>query len=371
MDIAAAGQCVYTRRRFDDEIVHRDAADAALDKHRDRRRFGAEAVRRRSGHPTFQHRHRRRAHAVEIGRRGRSQVGVDYGYQARIEGHGHMEVGENTVALEVGSQRRFHANARIAEELRIEIIDIEHHVGQVIGAAVGPGEARALGDQVAGDKLGIVKVGRHRSERERRDGLGAGVIEGEQLARIGLAVQVEIAPDAQAAEIRIERIDDAVAIAIEQRKLGETGDIRSAEQLGAVVDQPVAVEVARQQPVAGQHPADPFGKPVGVEIEAGRHPRQGGEFNRPIAVEIEHQRIDARERIVRIEGFLGGLDPGDNGSGGADRRQVVAEQPEGFDREFENTEARRSIRGVHIGPDRRARQEHLHAIDIDDGLVGL
>ena len=145
------------------------------------------------------------------------------------------------------------------------------------GGLGGDGVARQL---AAGRRCGC-----------ERNGGDAGFGERLEFARISLAVLVEIAPDAECCEVHIERIDDAVGIAVERRKSCEARNCRIAEEFALVVYEPVAVEIPRQKAIIAGHPARLLGKAVIVDVEV--NPAVLADKLNAIAIQVDHQRIGA------------------------------------------------------------------------------
>ena len=81
-------------------------------------------------------------------------------------------------------------------------------------------------------------------DRGEADGGDAGGGEGLQLAGLGDAVAVEVAPDLQVDEGGVAGVDDVVSVAVEQAERGEAVGGGAAEELIAGFDEAVGVEVA-------------------------------------------------------------------------------------------------------------------------------
>ena len=106
---------------------------------------------------------------------------------------------------------------------------------------------------------------------------------------------VQIAPNAQALENGILRIDNAVLVGIVLRQrgiavcgraaVGEQGVV--AEQLAAVADAAVAVQIQGQQPVVGRHPAAGGADAVAVVVEQAAGKTGGGGGFDAVAVQVE------------------------------------------------------------------------------------
>ncbi len=125
-------------------------------------------------------------------------------------------------------------------------------------------------------------------ERDRGD---PGLRQRLQLARIGHAILIKIAPDAQCAKGGVGCIDQRVAIAVEGGQCGMPGHCRRAEEFALVVDCAIAIEITRQQAIILAHPAGVFGKAVIVDVEI--NPIVLTAQLQPIAIKVYCQGIDA------------------------------------------------------------------------------
>ena len=226
---------------------------------------------------------------VEVGRDLRQ--GLRY---REIVGGRNLQVGQQAIALEVRHVRRPIGRARITEVAGVELAGIEQHVIDAALRAVAAGEGR-LGVQDVIARGGDVD---HRRIEIDRDDIQ--LAEGEELVRIAHTVLVQVAPHPKLAELCVQCIDDAVAVAVEVAQLRKAGDAGGAEQLADVADGPVAVTIERQEAVVGAQPARALGKAVTVQIEIGIGGRQAGEFQ-AVAVQVQRQRIFRQEHAHALE----------------------------------------------------------------------
>ena len=238
--------------------------------------------------PGGEDRHRRRAQArkvwdVEIG-----QIGVDRVDQRRIERHRHLQVGQRAVALEVRHRRRGRAHRGVAEIFRAIAVDVEVHLVDVAGGAVGEGERAGRDDGVAG--IGVVGL-RGRGEIDRGD---AGLLQRFKLSRIDGAVAVGIDPDAQLRIDRIVGVDHAVAVGIVLRQRRKALGARPAEHFRDIGRAVLARLLQHQHAVVGLDPAGIDGKAGAQHVEHRRYRAHRREIDAPSG-EIEHQRVDVEE----------------------------------------------------------------------------
>ena len=183
------------------------------------------------------------------------------------------------------------------------------HVGGIAdhgGAAavtVGPAEAAQVGDAVAVVQfLAVAGVG----YAQRFD---AHVGQREQLAVVGNAVLVEVAPQAQVGKARVGGIDPTVRVGVFLRQRVEAIDRSAAEcegrgvaeQFLPAVDAAVAVAVERQEGVVGLDPARQRrdARAGGVEVDAASGVAGAGSFD-AVAVEVEDQRVLARRHLEDV-----------------------------------------------------------------------
>jgi hypothetical protein len=136
--------------------------------------------------------------------------------------------------------------------------------------------------------------------RRQPDGGDAERVERLQLALIGDGIAVRVLPHDEIVERRVAGVDDAVGIAVVERQLGKAGDVVVPEQLRHVVDQPVGIKVDGEQPVIAVDPAGRLGEEIAVHVEEPAGEADGGELQ-PVAVEVEHQRIDAADAVLGEE----------------------------------------------------------------------
>ena len=133
-----------------------------------------------------------------------------------------------------------------------------------------------------------------------------------QLARIGDAIAVGVDPDPQLAPDRILCVDDAVMVGVIVLKClkaihGQDSGLqagRIAEQLAAVIDLAVVVDVPNQQPVGRRDPTGLFGKAGVVKVEISTVRIAVGRRD-AVAVEVENDR--AAGRRVAEGGGPGGV----------------------------------------------------------------
>ena len=129
-------------------------------------------------------------------------------------------------------------------------------------------------------------------ERERLDSERA---QGCQLAGLGLAVGIAVAPQAQVRKGGVTGVNRVVGVEVERSQggkavagVGAIGQARTAaKELAAIVDQAVVVKVEREPGVAARQPARALALAVGVDIE--HDTGLGAQGSHAIAVEIERQ----------------------------------------------------------------------------------
>jgi hypothetical protein len=225
---------------------------------------------------------------------------VEIGNQLRVERGGFAQIAHPATALEVGQSLRRSAH-RDRHKRAHKVVLRQDEAASLAGAAVGAGEAPA----VRQDCVAIVGVGVGAGQPDAGD---AGLRQRLQLTRLAHAVLVQIAPDAQVAELRVFGIEHAVTrahrgaahgaahIQLAQRGkavggLGAVGqDGLITKQLAPGIDQAVAVAVPHQHAVIGPGPsgAGLDGVAIGIKQHA---IGQWGDLQ-PVAVEVEDQRVD-------------------------------------------------------------------------------
>ena len=180
---------------------------------------------------------------------------------------------------------------------------VEPHVDHLAAGAIGEGEAACLQMLVAAcinQALGCVAG---------VQALDAQTFKSKQLIRPGLAIAVDIAPDAQRGEHLVADVDEAVFVGVPLRQGGKTvGRLLAAckqgvvaEQFRTVIDTAVTISVPNQKPVIRRYPAGELGKTVGVMVE--EHARIFAQGLDPITVQIEDQRgsglFGSTEQVVQ------------------------------------------------------------------------
>ena len=137
-------------------------------------------------------------------------------------------------------------------------------VGQIAGDFAGGSDA-TIAARVGAEVGDLVPVGERLAVRTGGD-VDRGDVElaqGGQFVALADAVLVEVAPQAQFGEARIERADLAVGVAVEiaqgveavGRALTIALDRRVAEELAPRIDQAVQVAVEDEEAVVGAQPA--------------------------------------------------------------------------------------------------------------------
>ncbi len=115
-----------------------------------------------------------------------------------------------------------------------------------------------------------------------------------QFAVVGDAVVVQVLPDGELAERRIGRVDLAVMVGVERRKrrqtvhIAATGKVRR-EDLAAIVDLAVAVDIEREDAVTAGRPGDLVLVTVGIDVELDAVVERGQRD--AVVVEVEDDRV--------------------------------------------------------------------------------
>ena len=203
--------------------------------------------------------------------------------QLGILRHGGAQIGQLAIAAQLRQAIAVGVEGQVAAGAAVDVVIGEPDIRDLAGAAIGAGIGRDMGDPVAGDLFGA-------GGRGQVDRAHAGIVEVLQLARVGIAVLVQIAPDQQVGKGVVLAVDHAIGIGIEHREAGKAVHGFGAEQFGMVVDLAVLVAVDCQQPVIGANPAGQFADAIGVDIPIDRtFAVDRGQFQ-PVAVQIQHQR---------------------------------------------------------------------------------
>ena len=234
--------------------------------------------------PGLEHRLRLRPQQRDVAHRHRCRHAVQHGVERQVVGRCSGQLGEFAVALGVDA-RRPARHAVVTAVQRLDRVAVEHQLRHLAAAAVGPGET-AFGNE--GIAVGHRQVDHRVAGAQAGD---AGLDQGLQLTRIGPAILVQIAPEAQRVEAGVGGVDHAVGVVVQRGQHRKARHAGRAEQLMDVVDAAVAVDIACQQPVVGAHPAGALGKPVAVQVELNAEVTLRGLD--AVAVEVEHQRVVA------------------------------------------------------------------------------
>ena len=263
--------------------------------------------------------------------------------------------GQDAVALDVDEIGRPVGHGRIAHEPGQVLAGIELGLVDVAGRPVIAGEAGLRRQVVVGRGRDIDRGG---CQADRDD---AGIGQARELARIADPVPVQILPDLQQGEVRIGRIDDTVAVGVQNSQFREAGDVRCPEQLGDIVDRAVAVPIQDQEAIVRPQPTGLLGEEVTVQVEVNLASSERGELQ-AVAIEIQHQRILRRQNAHPLE------DVAQHISKRRCLERLLGEQPAELplDPRHRNSKGRVGD----IGPAFIIGDEHVIAIEADHEFTG-
>src|SRR5690606_15971321 len=108
-----------------------------------------------------------------------------------------------------------------------------------------------------------IEIGMHATQTDGADACRT------QVDQLTLALLVRT-PQAQPVEDAVTLVDEAVAVLVEGRQIGEAVTAQRTEQLTAVIDAAIAVAVQRQKGTVAGQTGHGVALAIGIQIEA--HP---------------------------------------------------------------------------------------------------